>query len=605
MALSITQRLTILVALLGAAILIPAGIILRTSATRSIDATSKERAKANAVILRAVIMRQLDEDIMIDFRGAAIQYDKLTLPLDHWEIVRGNGYREAATGMFRNHPSDAHGIISNPKRLFEGKPYILATIPLIPENFITWESLPEAVKAVALAKAEGGMFLSAKTEVSGNHNVFAIKWLLPDRIVEVAVTDDGTLISLGPEDLPNALPAGTEIRSVLGQTVSEPKIIGWKAHDGGLIAIVEGQLPSGQSTRVAVNRLGEQHALGQGNVVSHVLPESRLWVVVAYDMSHDLAHAWVVDTIVLIGGGGVWLLMVFGAWQVTRHALRPVKDIVLRAERIKPPHLSERLPVGRAEDELSRITKTVNEMLDRIEAGYRRECQFTGDVSHELRHPLAKMRIELDLALSGLCREQNCLETLVRLGEYVDRMQCLTDSLLMLARLEGQLESVQMEPFDMTGLSTEVVGRLSQDFGRRIQLELGQSDEPLEVLGNKQMISVLLRNLLDNALRYSAPKSPVILRIQRERDAVRVEVEDQGPGIPEDQIAPAYDQFHRLGRSRSSHTGGMGLGLSIARAIADLHSTTVVFGPGANTGTVASFALAAVNHEKASKKATS
>jgi two-component system, OmpR family, sensor kinase len=592
MTLSITQRLTILVALLSVAILAPAGIALHLSASQSIEARSKERASALALMFRNIVMRQLDEDVLVDFGGEAIQYDKLRAPFDHWEILRGDGSREGAVGMFKQYPSAVRSVTSHPKRVFKGTPFITAMVPLVPDKFVTWDSVPEVVKTVALAEAKDGVFLSAKTGVSGDRNVIAIKWLLSDRILEVTVTDAGEFIEMDPEDLPSALPAGMVIRASSGQIISGPQIVGWQAYNGELIAIVEGRLPTGQRTRVAINRIGEQHSIGQDGTVSHMLPGSQLWAVVAYDMSQDVADTWQIDAATTVGGVSVWLLMVLIAWQVTRRALRPVKEIVLRAERIKPSHLGERLPVGRADDELSKITKTVNEMLDRIEAGYQRERQFTGDVSHELRNPLAKMRVELDLALSGSQEDQNFEETLKRLEEYVEGMQRLTDSLLMLARLEGRLEQVEMDHFDIVDLSVEIINGFAEHSGQRVQLELGTSSGPLEVIGNRQMVGILLRNLLDNALRYSASQSPVFLRIGREQNAVRVEVEDDGPGIPEGQIELAFNRFRRLEPSRSRRTGGIGLGLSIAKAIADLHGTTVTLGRGTKRGTLASFTLA-------------
>ncbi len=596
MALSITQRLTVLVALLSAAILAPAGIALHLSARQNIQAKSQERANALALMVRNIITRQLDEDILVDFGGEAIAYDKLKVPLDHWAIMRGDGSVEGALGMFNEHPSAVSGASRHGKRMFNGTPFIMAMVPLVPDKVVSWDSIPEAVRTVVSAKVQDGMFLNVKTEVSGDHNVIVVKWLLSDRIVEVAVTDAGQFVGITPEGLPDTLPVGMVVRTSSGQFVAEPRIVGWQAYNSELVAIVEGQLPNGQSTRAAVNRLGEQCSLRSNGSVDGILPASRLWAVVAYDMSHDMAETWQFDTVTLIGAMFVWLLMVLIAWQVTRHALKPVKEIVQRAERIRPSHLGERLPVGRADDELSRITRTVNAMLDRLEAGYRRERQFTGDVSHELRNPLAKMRVELDLALSESQKNPKCEEVLKRLGEYVEGMQGLTESLLMLARLEGRLERVEMERFDIADLAVEIINGFPEDFGRRVHLEVGESQGPLEVVGNRQMIGILLRNLLDNALRYGGSQSPVFLRIVREPNAVRVEVEDDGPGIPPDQVELAFNRFHRVEQSRSRQTGGMGLGLAIVKAIADLHDTSVILRSAAKRGTLVSFTLAFLDH---------
>ena len=602
MTLNITQRLTVSVALLSAAILVPMGIAVCLFANRSIEVRSVDKADALALMFRNVVIRQMDDEILVDFNGDAIQYNKLRVPFAHWEILRGDGSREGAAGMYQDYPSAVPGAASHPRRDFRGTPFIAGMIPLVPDEFVTWKSIPEAVKVVALAKAKDGAFLSAKTEVMGDRTVILTKWLFPNRIVEVTTTDAGEFVEVRPEDLPSRLPAGMVILASSGQTVSGPQIIGWQACNGQLIAMVEGQLPNGQNTSVAVNRLGEQYSIGPDGSVGTLLPHSRIWAVVAYDMSEEAGDAKQAVVATVAGVLVAWLLMVLTARQVAGHALKPVREIVRRAQNIRPSSLGERLPVGRAHDELSMITKTVNEMLDRIEAGYRRQQQFTGDVSHELRNPLTKMRVELDLALSGSREDQNLHEILGRLRGYVEKMQRLTNSLLTLARLEGRLEQVEMDCFNMVDLSVEVVGGFLEDSARRVRLDMGDESVPLEVIGNKQLIGILLNNLLDNALRYSAPQSPVLLRIKREPAGVRVEVEDEGPGIPEHEVELAFNRFHRLGQPRSKQTGGMGLGLAISKVIADIHSTTVTLGRGNHKGTLASFTLPFSQHKGAAEQ---
>jgi signal transduction histidine kinase len=310
-------------------------------------------------------------------------------------------------------------------------------------------------------------------------------------------------------------------------------------------------------------------------------------------MSRDFAGVRLLGIIAAVGGISIWLLITVIAWQVTKRALRPVDEIVRQTARIDTPHLGERLPVGAADDELARVARTVNKMLDRIQDGYRRERQFTGDASHEMRNPLAKMLAEIELALSRPRAPAEYEQTLGRLKSYAEGMQQLAESLLILARLEGGLERLKLERFDMVDLAMELVKTLPRDAAQRVHLKVGDSDEPMQVTGHRRLIGILLNNLLDNALRYGAAPRPVQVRISRNCQTVRVDVEDEGPGIPESQRALAFNRFHRLEPSRSKQTGGIGLGLSIVRAIAEVHGTTVTLDRGTQAGTIASFTLPA------------
>lgn len=596
MRLSITQRLTLLVALLSGAVLAPAGAALCVAMGRGLEARSWEKANAAALTLRNVILRQLDEDILVDFAGERIQFDQLRIPFVDWAVVRSTGQPEGTEGIFREDgPSIALPVSVRHKHESEGRAFAVASIPLVPDKSFQWNDIPEVAQAVISANAKGGTFLTAKSEISGNRNVLAAKWLYPDCIREISVTEAGEFIEAESEALADHLPDGMEITTPSGQTIREPRIAGWQAYNSELIAIVEGEVPNGETIRSAVNRLGEQHLMGEDGTVVRMLETSRLWVVGAHDVSADIADTRLLSRIIAMSGVLLWLLITAIAWQVTKRALRPVDEIVKQAESIAPSRLEERLPAGPVDDELSRITRTVNTMLDRIQEGYKRERQFTGDVSHELRNPLAKMLGEIDLALSRDRQPQEYREALGRLRTYAEGMRVLTESLLMLARLDGRLQELEIRPFDVGDLAVATIGAFPEDSAQRISLSLGESIGPIQAMGHRDLIRVLLVNLLDNALRYSPARSPVHLRVSRNAKDVRVEVEDEGPGIPEEHVALAFNRFERLEKSRSKRHGGVGLGLSIAKAIADRHGTNVTVSRGAKKGTVAVFTLPALN----------
>jgi signal transduction histidine kinase len=143
----------------------------------------------------------------------------------------------------------------------------------------------------------------------------------------------------------------------------------------------------------------------------------------------------------------------------------------------------------------------------------------------------------------------------------------------------------------MGALAAETVGAAELKERERIQLRIEETAEPLMVLGERSLIAVLLRNLLENALRYSPPEAPILVDVSRDGGGVLTRIADAGPGIPEQVRDRVFDRFFRLEASRSRETGGVGLGLAIAQAIAHVHDTRVDLRQGSEGGTAASFVL--------------
>ena len=602
MTFTITRRLTITAACLSALILASAGIAFYLSMKHGIDAEAVERTCSDILVLDNAILGQLDNDILVEFAGERVEFAQLDIPFDHWAVVRGNGEIEEAKGIFEDKTVISPNSFTEIMQVLGNESFNFASLPLVSERRLTWDDVPEDLRAVVMASSDGGVFLSTKNEVYGRVNAIEVRWLHDDHVVEITVADEGHVLGTASHDLPDRLPGGMVIETFSGQKVPEPKIVGWQSYDGQLIAIVEGQIGNGQPSRAAINRLGEQFVIGRNGTIEGVQEDSRLWAVVARNRSQDLAEIQFVGRVTIMSGLFLWLLATATTWRVAKSALRPVKDIIEQAERIDPRKLEQRLPVRSADDELSRISRTVNRMLDRIQEGCQRERQFTGDASHEIRIPLAKMIAEIDLALSRKRGQAEYEDALVRMRRYAEGMQRLSKSLLMLARLDGGLESIEIRPFDVASLAMDVLKSLPQDSTERIRLELGQSSSPMQALGHRELIGVLLGNLIDNALRYSLPQSPVYLRISNHSEDIRIEVEDEGPGIPEEQIERVFDRFYCRERSRSKQSGGIGLGLSIVKAIADVHGMTVTLKRGTKHGTLAIFTLSSFSHAEGCEK---
>ena len=259
------------------------------------------------------------------------------------------------------------------------------------------------------------------------------------------------------------------------------------------------------------------------------------------------------------------ILVALLTWFAVDRALRPIEAIRRRAEAISHSTLDERLPPTETGDEVERLTNTLNAMLDRIDRGARRQREFVSDASHELRTPLAAMRADIEISLS---HQGDWPAVAIRLLDDHRRLERLTSDLLLLARADDATASPLAERVRLDEL---VAGEL-RAVGKELAVELA----PLEVTGVVPELVRLVRNLLDNADRHAA--SRVEVRLVAEDETVVLTVDDDGPGVPEDQRERVFDRFHRLDSGRARASGGTGLGLAIVRRVARGHGGDVVAG---------------------------
>jgi signal transduction histidine kinase len=251
------------------------------------------------------------------------------------------------------------------------------------------------------------------------------------------------------------------------------------------------------------------------------------------------------------------------AWLVAGRALRPVERMRAELARITAADMSSRVPQPRTGDEIARLAETMNATLDRLADAAERQRRFVADAAHELRSPLAGLRNTVEVALEhGEAADLNAVKS------ATDRLQHLTDDLLLLARLERSAPSTG-KPVDLAAIAEELVGerhyRTPPD-----ERFIGVASEPALVTGRQQELARLLGNLLDNAARYARDRVTVTVT-KPEPDLVRIEVHDDGPGIPAAERERIFERFARIDEARDRGHGGAGLGLAIARDIAVRH----------------------------------
>lgn len=270
----------------------------------------------------------------------------------------------------------------------------------------------------------------------------------------------------------------------------------------------------------------------------------------------------------------IFTLGVFG-WWLTRRVFAPIEEITATAYRIGVNNdLAERIKTDpTSNDEVSRLGRAFNAMLERLEKSFKAQKQFIADSSHELRTPLTVIRGNVDL-LKRNPDPQNQVESLQAIERESARMQRLVQDLLLLAQADAR-QTVELMPLQLNDLVLEIFKetRVLAD-QRRQQLKLDKFD-PVEVEGDADRLKRAILNLVDNAIKYTPEEGVITLSLIRGKEWARIVVSDNGPGIAAKDQALVFDRFYRVDKARNralgAAGGGTGLGLAIVKHIVEAH----------------------------------
>lgn len=377
-------------------------------------------------------------------------------------------------------------------------------------------------------------------------------------------------------------PSATAPQSVLDLAAKDGVACEVRLMHGGLVARTLnspaelGMVTSGYSTRMMRGELWRSYTLDQGGkrvtTADRVDKRQALLLRILLAMAIPFVIAMLGSLIVL--------------WLGIRRGLAPLETI-REALSMRNPDATDPLPVAKLPAEIVPLVQTINQLLDRTQSAIERERRFTGDAAHELRTPLTAVKTHLQVArlTSG---EQNAV-SLEHAETGVQRLQYTLEQLLTLARVEG--------PFafgvENTATTKEIVklaiDQIPADSKERVVHD--PQDEDIGVCASPTLIATALRNLLDNALRYSPPGSPVTLRISASAESVCFSVLDEGAGLSEADRTRAAQRFWRKGTGH-----GSGLGLSIVEAIAKRFGGEFRLLPREAVGMVAQLVLPRLNH---------
>ena len=302
--------------------------------------------------------------------------------------------------------------------------------------------------------------------------------------------------------------------------------------------------------------------------------DQELTIIVHGAQASFITTNWYITAAVMVLGGVL-------AYFVSGHALKPLHSFAAQVEKVEPNNLTDMKITEEVLPEFRQFSRSFNQMLDRLDEGFTAQRQFTGNAAHELRTPLALMQARIELfAAEHPAMPPETAEFLTLLREQTERLTQMTKTLLEMSALQSvpRNDRIQLAPM-MEEILTDLAP-LAEKNGITLTC-----DGDGAMTGSDGLLYRLLFNLTENAIKYNHPGGTVRLTVQEEAARLVIRVSDTGCGIPEPYRESIFQPFFRVDKSRSREYGGVGLGLSLVWAIAELHGGSVCVEDSSEAGT--------------------
>ena len=302
--------------------------------------------------------------------------------------------------------------------------------------------------------------------------------------------------------------------------------------------------------------------------------DQELTIIVHGAQASFITTNWYITAAVMVLGGVL-------AYFVSGHALKPLHSFAAQVEKVEPNNLTDMKITEEVLPEFRQFSRSFNQMLDRLDEGFTAQRQFTGNAAHELRTPLALMQARIELfAAEHPSMPPETAEFLTLLREQTERLTQMTKTLLEMSALQSvpRNDRIQLAPM-MEEILTDLAP-LAEKNGITLTC-----DGDGAMTGSDGLLYRLLFNLTENAIKYNRPGGTVRLTVQEETARLVIRVSDTGCGIPEPYRESIFQPFFRVDKSRSREYGGVGLGLSLVWAIAELHGGSVCVEDSSEAGT--------------------
>ena len=285
------------------------------------------------------------------------------------------------------------------------------------------------------------------------------------------------------------------------------------------------------------------------------------------------------------------LLAIGAGYALSRRILTPIKTMNELAREIAFEKMSGRIPIGTANDELNELAKTLNKMLDRLQGGISKQQKFVSDASHELRTPAAVIKGYIDfIETYGTADEALLKENLKVIGSEAQNMQALLENLLFLSRTDQHRQKLNKKTLDLDDIVGDVMSKM-KTVVKTHEVELVKNT-PAKIFGDETTIRQMLRIFLDNAVKYTPEGGSIKVSSTVAGDKVSLSISDSGIGIAPENLNKIFDRFFRIdSEDLVSEANGSGLGLSIAKWIADSHEIKISVASELGKGTTFTLAL--------------
>ena len=270
---------------------------------------------------------------------------------------------------------------------------------------------------------------------------------------------------------------------------------------------------------------------------------------------------------------GIIIALISGTF-VSKRMLRPIDKITKTAQSIGIQDLNKRIEVTTADDELSRLAMTFNEMIERLQKSFESQSKFVSDASHELRTPISVIQGYINLLDRWGKNDKEILqEAIDTIKNETSSMTNLIEKLLFLARTDNGTLKLEKENFQINELIDEVIKEsivIAPDHSI-----FNEKNDAVMICADFRLIKQVLRAIVDNSIKYTPVKGEIRIISSVELENIIITIEDTGIGIPEEEIPNLFNRFYRVDEARSKQTGGNGLGLAIVKQIIDIHSGSI------------------------------
>lgn len=371
-----------------------------------------------------------------------------------------------------------------------------------------------------------------------------------------------------------------EVRSPEGAVLYRNELLGRRSLGGGLEPEEGVNQYSERSIRLEdglrVRLISRRHTVdGRPTIIRLGFNESMLW-----QRFFRVAGGLFIGLPLVLGLAGL------GGHFLARRALIPVARMTRRVQEINADRLHSRIEVSESNDELSELAKALNHTLERLENSFAQLHRFTSDAAHELRTPLTALRTvgEVGLQRRGdSARDREVIESML---EEAGRLTRLIDGLLTVARADSGRFRLEPAPLPLLDFVQDITALLIV-LAEEKEQDLVVNGEPhIVVQADRAILRQVVINLLDNAIKYSPRKGKIHVRVLTRGSDVALEIQDSGPGIPAEHRDKVFDRFYRTDDARARDTGGVGLGLAIAKWGVEVNGGRLELDPEVRHGSV-------------------